>query len=440
MEPIIQSLSSAVLAKDQEPRRHYALGVFHEASGNFDAAFESFRRAVDLQPDETEFVTATLNLSLNLGLFVDALATLEVQIKAAERSGKTDVLAKYWGYKGLALWHVGSSDEARRSFDRALELAKQPEVRARMFNDRVPLFNEKGDFAGAEKTLTSAAVLYRCSLGAANKKTITVLNNLNAALVRQGKLRQADSHLEYVKSLFASDEYLRDPYPVLRVQHAVTRSMMLYERGKFLESAQELRTVQRMLAELHLQNSFLYARATLYLGRSLERAGDSAEAVVQLESSLGLNLHLFGSGHVETINNRVFLGSAYLHAQQSEKASIESRQAELFVAGNPQGQYRFIPRLQALRAELAVLGIADSLQNQDGFSIWETACEAQGIQRDGYVDGAECWRRLSTVGSRLGHAKQEHYATQLALAVRRPALTDQELALVWDIPCTKVVD
>lgn len=399
VQPLVKALTEAQLPADKEPLRQFIIGSFLELSGRFDESMTAYQKAFVADPNNVRYATAALNLGLAIGMQNELLSVAESQIAAARRLGSgTDALAAITGYKGLALFHLARTEEAGAEFDKALSLARDATVRARLFNDASAVYSARGDFGKSELALNEAANLYACSLGAGHQATLNSRMNLGSNYTRQGRVHAAAEVFASVRKALEGDEFKRSPYPYRIAQERVGSALVLHALGQFSRAEEALRTARQMYRELQLGNSGPFTRAGLYLGYTLMASGQLAEAQKELESTAGLDLSLFGARHAETLEARLALARA--RALAGDIVLARSELTSVSQAVDDARKARFARRMAALGHQLdametARVGGSNSNGVPASLLVWRDSCAAlQGQPTWDPQEPSQCWLAL----------------------------------------------
>lgn len=330
----------------------FALGSFYEVNGDSTNAFSSYERAIQLDPENKTYLAAGMNTALNMGMSEDSVAMIESLIATARRAGKFELEAELIGYKALALWYLSKSTSAKETFEDAINRTKDPITRARILDDSTPIYNETGDYEGAERVLIRAGVTFHCNLAPLNHQTLNTELNLAAVYIRQGKWDLAEKYLHYIEKSINSPEYLKAPYPTLEIQKEVAYGVFFLHKNKYIEAINHLEFARRLFREVKLDQSFFYARATTYLGRALYGSNRHSEAIRALENGSALNVRLFGENHIETAISRTYLAEALASINSIDQAELQLRQAEIFKRSTKSTNPRLESRLNIARMKI----------------------------------------------------------------------------------------
>lgn len=398
---IVAALRSIRTNASGQAQLNYILGAFLEIDGLLGEAFESYDRATRAEPLNVTYATAALNLATNMGMTKAAIDLAQGQRRALslEPRAKPEDLAAVMGYEALAHWFEGDAEKASALFEQALQLARQPAVRARLLNDRVPLFNQKGDLRGAEETLRSAAQLYRCSLPGSRNGLVASLLNLTAALARQGRTAEAaDLHSAAAQELNAAGA--EDVFPALRAQLSVAEGILEDARGNPTRAQAAFATALRVFHELHLEDSFLAGRARQYLGR-VSILLDSNAAQQRLAEAVSLNLKIFGAEHSETVTARVYLASAFVANQDFSSAAAELAAVESYLRPRENALHRFFGQYLATKARLAIAR-GDGATAAGGLDQLISSCKQLDQSAQSAIEAVLCWQDAARLAGPLG--------------------------------------
>lgn len=415
---IVTALRSIKTNASGQAQLSYILGAFLEVEGHLGEAFESYDRATRAEPVNVTYATAALNLATNMGMTKAAIDLAQAQRRALSLEPTTpkDNLATVMGYEALAYWFEGDADKAGSLFEQALQLTDQPAVRARLLNDRVPLFNQRGDLQGAEKTLRDAALLYRCSLPVSRNGLVASLLNLTAALARQGRTAEAaDSLSAAAQELDATGT--EDVFPALRAQVSVAEGLLEDARSNAVRAQSAFATALRVFHELHMDDSFLASRARQYLGR-VTISLDSRAAQQRLAEAVSQNLRIFGAEHSETVTSRVYLASAFVANQDLSSAAAELAVVESYLRPRKNASHRFFGQYLATKARTVIArGRSDSALAAQGLDQLIASCKQLNQSAQSATEALVCWQEAARLAGRLGRdAAQINHETERAKA------------------------
>lgn len=429
--------------------RHFLIGSFLEIDGRVSEALTSYERAVAGEPLNTRYSTAALNLATNIGEFKAAVAMAESQLRLMERQ-KTDPddLATVLGYEALARWFSGESSRAKVLFNEALSLAKSKSVKARLLNDRVPIYNEAGDSVGAEHTLATSAWLYNCSPTKERNGLIPALLNLAASLTRQGRTAEAEAYLGKAEEQFRSEPYLKNPFPVYRGQQEVVAGLLEYARNNDVAAEKSFRNAVAIFSSLKLDKSFLSARARQYLGRVLLSKGAFELATRELEVAVEENRRLFGQNHVETATARVSLSEAYYRTRNFKAARRELDTASDFIEQSKSKTWRFSGKYEMVKALLELnnsseSGLASATNGSSkGLTALEKGCRAIEAGGAATREAKDCWKEALDLTPRDTevHDRIQEALTHIETTLQGGANLPTGFAGVWTRQCNNASD
>jgi len=101
---LLIGISSSHFACGDEATKHYNQGVAYEKQGKYDLAIESFKRAIDINPDYAE-------VHYNLGLAYHNQGKYDLAIESFKRAISIDPdLAKAYGNLGVTYEKQGKYD------------------------------------------------------------------------------------------------------------------------------------------------------------------------------------------------------------------------------------------------------------------------------------------------------------------------------------------
>jgi Flp pilus assembly protein TadD len=171
---IEKSLKRLTELQPKDARAFFALGNLYSAAGQHDKAVESFEKSQQLDPDEPAILTRLAQEQLVLGMPVNAERNLRkaVELEGDEKpsldhlanvlamTGRPHEVPDLWkdviakspqnghAHAKLAITYVGlgKKDEARRTFEKAIELLEEPAVAKRYF---APFLAQEGEYDAA---------------------------------------------------------------------------------------------------------------------------------------------------------------------------------------------------------------------------------------------------------------------------------------------------
>ena len=177
----------------------YQLGVLAESRINYLKAQEYYAKAVQLQPDNPQYLNALGNLQRTLGLYSEAQPRLEQALHIREKTlgpEHPDVAASLNNLAGL-YQDQGKYTEAEPLFQRALKIREKtlgpehPDV-ASSLNNLALLYATQGKYAAAEPLYQRALKIDEKALGPEHPKVAIGLNNLAGLYKAQGKYAEAE--------------------------------------------------------------------------------------------------------------------------------------------------------------------------------------------------------------------------------------------------------
>ena len=283
--------------------------------GQYDLAVEQYLRALDLRRSTGDKRSAAIESSSMGTLFSyqgrygAALSSEEDALKTfRELQERGYWLAEILGYYGNALAEVGRSDDAQKSLDEAMNVARELKNQATIAEIR----GYQGDSAFYRGDYQAAATLYDEALKTASHTSgldLILVSKFNVAkvAVRQGRFQAAASLLSKL-SEDADSMGLKYVSVECLIYHAeALMNLKSYEAArKELESAlyrSEKLGLRALLAESHY-----------LLGRDLERAGKAAEAPEHYKQARKILDDIQKDAKTDTIVKRSDLSPIYAHS------------------------------------------------------------------------------------------------------------------------------
>lgn len=173
--PVIEkSLKRLTELQPKDARAFFALGNLYSAAGQHDKAVESFEKSSQIDPNEPAILTRLAQEQLVLGMPVNAERNLRkaVELEGDDKpsldhlanvlamTGRPHEVPDLWkdviskspqnahAHAKLAITYVGlgKKDEARRTFEKAIELLEEPAVAKRYF---APFLAQEGEYDAA---------------------------------------------------------------------------------------------------------------------------------------------------------------------------------------------------------------------------------------------------------------------------------------------------
>ncbi|HEU4389417.1 MAG TPA: tetratricopeptide repeat protein [Blastocatellia bacterium] len=115
-ERLKRNLEAATL-NPADSSAHYNLGLIYQQRGMYDAAKESYNRAVEIDPDETDAHYQLGRIAREEGRLADAIAHFDEVVRRDSEHSQNEV----WREIGSTYFDAGHSDEAISAFERFLE-------------------------------------------------------------------------------------------------------------------------------------------------------------------------------------------------------------------------------------------------------------------------------------------------------------------------------
>ena len=196
----------------------YQLGVLAESRIDYRKAGEYYQKAVQLQPDNPEYLNAAGRISYTLGNYRESEKLLNRALELRKKSLKPDDPKLATSLNNLALLYYtqGKYQEAEQLYHRALaidEKALGPEHPgvARDINNLAELYRAQGKYQEAEPLYKRALAIRKKVLGPEHPSVATSLNNLAVLYDDQGKYKEAEPL--YKRALAIDEKALGPDHP-----------------------------------------------------------------------------------------------------------------------------------------------------------------------------------------------------------------------------------
>ena len=282
--------------------------------GQYDRALQLYLRALDLRRSVGDNRSAAIEsagmgtLFGYQGRYGAALSSEEDALKTFRQTKETGFwLAEILGAHGNALAQVGRGDDAQKSFDEALTVARGLKNQAQ----EAALLGYEGDNLSYRGDYKSAAPLYDQALQAASHTTdarLTLLAQMNLAklAVQQGRSSAAVSQL---RALSERADTMGLKY--LSVQCSVSLGEALTNQKQYALAQRELEGAVTRSEKLGLRA--LNAQSHFLLGRALELSGHGSEASPHYAQALQIAQSIREEANTDRIVNRSDLAHIFAH-------------------------------------------------------------------------------------------------------------------------------
>ena len=268
-------------------------------------------------------------LALNRGQVPQAEAGYRQAIEHFENGGvqNTELLAWAAHGHGQAARYNGNMAAARTSLQRALPLmqARGPAATVERLNAQVQLGAVEswaGRPTAAVPLLVQAHAELLPRLGKDHPLTVSAVNELAWAHIRQGEFAQARQRLDELRGGLGPDNAWRTPHAAL-----LEARMQLYS-GQAQAAVQPLRA---LLADTETREGGTTSRTEQVrrtLGEALLRAGQTAAALQVLSTTWERQQQLTAPGHTSVATTQVLLGCALARLGQLGAARTHWRAAQ----------------------------------------------------------------------------------------------------------------
>jgi eukaryotic-like serine/threonine-protein kinase len=282
--------------------------------GRYDEALQQYLRALDLRRSVGDNRSAAIE-SASMGTLFGyqgrygaALSSEEDALKTFRETRENDFwLAEILGDYGNALAQVGRSEDAQKSLDEALTVARglknQAQVAA-VLGYEADNFYYRGDYK-------SAAPLYDQALPAAlhtSDAQLTLLAKVNLAklAVKQGRTSAAVSQLRAL-----SEQADATGLKYLSIQCSVALGEALTNARNYVLAQRELESAVTRSEKLGLRA--LLAQSHFLLGRTLELSGHAADAATHYAQARQVAVSIQEESKSDRIVSRSDLGPIFAH-------------------------------------------------------------------------------------------------------------------------------
>jgi tetratricopeptide (TPR) repeat protein len=281
----------------------------------YDQALQYYVRALDLRRNDGDKRSAAIESSAMGTLFAyqgrygAALSSEEDAIKTMRDIQERGFwLADVLGSYGHALAEVGRNDDAQKSLDEAMSVAREQKNEAKI----AELLDYDGDNAFYREDYKSAAALYDQAVQKASHTTdahLILISKVNAAkiTVKEGRFQTASSAL---RSLSQEADNMGVKY--VSVNCSIYLSEALIGMKSYGLAKNELQSALSRSEKLGLQG--LLAQSHFLLARTLELSGKTAEAQDHYKQARQIADSIQKEAHTDTITKRSDLSPIYTHA------------------------------------------------------------------------------------------------------------------------------
>ncbi|XXH03509.1 hypothetical protein Hte_009914 [Hypoxylon texense] len=184
-------LEQALKQNDSDPDIYYHRAQLHFIHGEFQDAAKDYQKSIDLDPS---FIFSHIQLGVTqykMGSVASSMATFRRCVKNFEK------VPDVYNYYGELLLDQNNFDEAIQKFDKAMEMEKQTKPMAMnvlpLINKALTLFQQKSDFAEAEKLCEKALIIDpECDIAVATMAQL---------YLQQGKITDALKYFERAAEL-----------------------------------------------------------------------------------------------------------------------------------------------------------------------------------------------------------------------------------------------
>jgi eukaryotic-like serine/threonine-protein kinase len=273
--------------------------------GQYDHAVEQYLRALDLRRNANDTRGAAIE-SASMGILFGYQGRFGAALSAEEDALKTMRSVKETGYwlaevlidHGSALAQIGRGDDARKSLDEGLGIARDTNNASQVAR----ALDEQGDSFFYQGAYKSAAASYQQALQSASKTTdrhLTLLSKVNLAKVglKQGGAASAANTLHGL-----SDEADSIGLKYLSVQCSLFLAEALNETKSYAKAKTELDRALNRSEKLGLRA--LLAQSQYLYGRNLQLSGDAAGAKSHFDTAASILGEIQKEAKTDTILKR----------------------------------------------------------------------------------------------------------------------------------------
>jgi len=291
------------------------LGDTSSKMGQYDAAIEYYLRALDLRRSTGDKRGAALESS-SLGILFGyqgrygaALSSEEEALQTFRELGERGFwLAEILGLEGSALAQVGRGDEAQKSLEEAMNVARELKNQAKI----AEILGYQGDNAFYRGEYTAAATLYDEALKTASHASdldliLVAKFNIAKAAVRQGRFQSAASTLSKL-SQQADSMGLK----YVSVECSIYRAEALMNLKSYEPARKELESA--LSASEKLGMKALLAQSHYLLARDLELAGEAGEAAEHYQQARKILADIQSEAKTDSVVKRSDLSPIYAHS------------------------------------------------------------------------------------------------------------------------------
>jgi serine/threonine protein kinase/tetratricopeptide (TPR) repeat protein len=283
--------------------------------GQYDLAVEQYLRALDLRRSTGDKRSAAIEFS-SMGTLFSYQGRYGAALRSEEDALKTFRelqergywLAEILGYYGNALAEVGRSDNAQKSLDEAMNVARELKNQA----TTAEIQGYQGDSAFYRGDYQAAATLYDEALKTASHTSdldLILVSKFNVAkvAVRQGRFQAAASLLSKL-----SEDADSMGLKYVSVECLIYHAEALMNLKSYEPARKELESALNRSEKLGLRA--LLAESHYLLARDLERAGKAAEAPEHYKQARKILDDIQKDAKTDTIVKRSDLSPIYAHS------------------------------------------------------------------------------------------------------------------------------
>ncbi len=301
---------------------HHDAAIAHAREG-LRLLDDSMPAAAELAADAHQSITHSM---IEKGDWTGAEALLRVTLRqdTAALGHGTDALIDQWLGLGYVLDYEGKFDESQTAFEHGIAMARdlygENSVRlAHALNEQGNMLSDRGDFAGAERTLRQALAIRRQSMGAFARETLIDEGNLLTAIETDGRLAQA---LPQRMQLIETVTHAAQMHPSDLAYFYVHAGTDLRDLGRFNEAESMLRKALAVFDASLGHDSSQSASTQHALGLTLMLLGRYGDAKVAIEKAVEITQRAGAPSALKTADHRILLGQLLARENHRDDALV----------------------------------------------------------------------------------------------------------------------
>ncbi|NQU28384.1 MAG: tetratricopeptide repeat protein [Candidatus Marinimicrobia bacterium] len=220
---------------------YYQSGQIAEGRVDYFKAITQYRKAVNLEPNNPDYLLAAGTLARTLGLYQESLPWLEKLVSVAQSNASEELKATAQNELAFHYKLIAQYEKAEPLYIRALEIKEQslgedhPSV-AKTLNNLALLYKSQGLYEKAEPLYLRALKIKEQSLGEDHPSVATTLNNLAGLYKSQGLYEKVETL--YLRALEINEQSLGKDHP--SVATTLNNLALLYDSQGLYEKAEPL--------------------------------------------------------------------------------------------------------------------------------------------------------------------------------------------------------